>query len=335
MVDTKVTNQPFTTKVNTFEALLDNVDEDIKKVDASQTASQQPVMEEYIPEYIPVKNNETVEDSTSSTKGSYVRELFKKMWVLFAPSAEKEDSQVTEAKKIDQSLQAIGSRPVLQKPQLGPTSSLNNIVSALKKVEEQQLIKAVDKKEETPERPGFGELSESELEKLTYESHKNQIDIRQKAGVTLKDNIIQDSEDKKRLWKTYLDLLEEARQKSRNSKIFSWIGIGAGVIGGAVFVGGLIALAVGTGGAAIPAILAVAGGVAGLAAGGTGIGGSIFKYQGNQATGGAFVAREKGNLKKDEIMTKIQNMEENDNSITQLWSSLGTLLRNTPSNMFR
>ena len=111
--------------------------------------------------------------------------------------------------------------------------------------------------------------------------------------------------------------------------------IGAGVIGGAVFIGGLIALAVGTGGAAVPAILAIAGGVAGIAAGGTGIGGSIFKYQGNQATGGAFVAREKGNLKKDEIMTKIQNMEENDNSITQLWSSLGTLLRNTPSNMFR
>ncbi len=335
MGDTKITGQPFTGKVNTFESHLSTADGDVKKVDANPSAVQQPVVQEQIPEYIPVKSNETVDDSTSSTKGSYVKELFKKMWVLFAPSAEKEDSQVAESKRIDQSMQAIGSRPVLQKPQIAPATGVDSLVSALKKVDESKLVKAVANSEETSSRAGFGELSEAELEKLTYEMHHNQIDIRQKASVTLKDNIIQDSRDKKRLFEQYLDLLEEARQKAKNSKIFNWISVGAGIIGGAVFFGGLVALLVGTGGAALPAVLAAAGGVAALASGGSGIGGSVFKFQGNQASGNAFVTREKGNMKKDEIMTKIQNMEENDNSITQLWSSLGQLLRNTPSNMFR
>lgn len=335
MGDTKITNQPFTGKVNTFESHLKTVDDDVKKVDANPAAVQQPIVEEQIPEYIPVKSNETVDDATSSSKGSYVKELFKKMWTLFAPSAEKEDSQVVESKKIDQSMQAIGSRPVLQKPKIGPATGVDSLVSALKKVEETKLVKSVANSEETSSNRGFGELSEAELEKLTYEMHHNQIDIRQKASITLKDNIIQDSRDKKRLFEQYLDLLEEARQKAKNSKIFNWISVGAGIIGGAVFLGGLVALVVGTGGAALPALLAAGGGIAALASGGSGIGGAVFKFLGNQASGDAFVTREKGNMKKDDIMAKLQNMEENDNSITALWSSLGQLLRNTPSNMFR
>lgn len=333
MADTKITNQPFTGKVNTFESHLKNADDDVKKVDASSVAVQQPLPEEHLQEYIPVKTTETVDEATSQTKGSYLKELWRKMWTLFAPSEEKEDSQVSEAKKIDQSNQVIGSRPVLVKPSVGPAAGVDSLVSALKKVEDSKLVKPATDTEES--KRGFGDLNEAELEKLTYEMHHNQIDIRKKAGVTLKENIIQDSMDKKRLFAQYLDLLEEAREKAKRSKIFNWVSVGAGIIGGAVFVGGMIALAVGTGGVALPAVLAAAGGIAGLASGGSVISGSVFQYLGNQASGDAFVSREKGNMKKDEIMAKLQNMEENDNSITQLWSSLGQLLRNTPSNMFR
>ncbi|MEM1283714.1 MAG: hypothetical protein AAGG81_09205 [Chlamydiota bacterium] len=334
MGETKITNQPFTGKVNTFESHLKNIDDDVKKVDTSPVNAQQPIVEEQIPEYIPASSDDNVDDSTSSSKGSIIKELFKKMWTFFVPNAEKEENQVAESKKIDQSMQAIGSRPVLEKPKIGPATGTESLVAALEKVKDSKLVQPVTNNEETSSRSTFGELNESELDKLTFDMHHNQIDIRKKASVTLKDNIIQDTRDKKRLMNEYLDLLEEARQKGKNSKIFNWISIGAGVIGGALAVGGLVALILGTGGTAV-SIIAAFGGIAAIASGGTEIGSSVFKYLQNQAQGDAFVTREKGNMKKDDIMAKLQNMEENDNSITQLWSSLGQLLRKAPSNMFR
>lgn len=342
MGDAKVENHTFTRNVNAYDTQLSNVKEDSQKVDVNLTGvSQHTQTIEQIPDYVPVENTEAIEEPSSTTRGSYFKNLLRKIWSLFVPTTEKEDPQIVEAKKIDQSVQAIGSRPVLQKPKISHSEGLESLVAALKSVEEKKINKAVEnvdekvQSEDFPVQRGFGSLSEAEVEKLTYEMHQNQINIREKAGVTLKENIIQDTAAKKRLWKMYLDLLEEAAQKAKNSKIFNWISIGAGVIGGAVLIGSLVAVAVASGGVALPAVLAIAGGIAAIAGGGSGIGGAIFKYQGGQAAGNATVMREKQNMKKDEIMAKLQNMEENDNSITQLWSNLGQLLRNTPSNMFR
>ncbi len=154
-------------------------------------------------------------------------------------------------------------------------------------------------------------------------------------GRTIQESIFQDHEEKQRLWKQYLDLKQEAARKAKYSKIFAWMGVGTGVIGASVLLGGGIAAAVGTGGLAIPAILAAAGGLAAVAGGGTEIASSALKFLGNKSAGESFEMKAKSDLKKDEIVSKIQDMEQNDNSISQLWGNIAQLLRNTPKNMFR
>lgn len=339
MTDSKIIDQPFAGRVNSFETHLNNIQSDARKVDPSAVIQPQSIADGLMPDYLSDLANSALDGTESLVKSSYIKKLLQTMRTHLLPTpakVEKSPVEPTIAKApIDRSLQTIGSRPVLERPTIPPAAGTNSLVAALTSSEGRKQINPAANNNEIPTGKKFGQIGEAELEKLTFDTHHSQIKIRQQASINLKDTILQESEEKKRLFATYLDLIEEARQKGANSRIFNWISTGVGIIGGAVCIGGLIALAIGTGGLAVPAILAIAGGIAGIAGGGALISGSIFKYQGNQATGDAFVAREKGNMKKDEIMAKLQDMETNDNSITQVWSSMAQLLRNTPSNMFR
>lgn len=325
--DTKIVDRSSTAGLSAFEASRKTAEHDRKKVSVNPAASL-PLVNDRIPDYLPASSDDIVEN----VKLSYVQRVLQGMSALFLPGIDKDElSQISEAQKIDQSLQSIGSRPVLDKPNIAFNAA--NLEMTLKKIENKKLVNPVANSDQTTSRSGFGELSEAELEKLTYDMHHGQIKNRHMASITFKDTIIQDSNDKKRLFATYLDLAEEARLKGKNSRLFNWISTGGGIIGGAVCIGGLVALAIGTGG--VGAIFAIAGGAASLASGGASIASALFKYQGNQVAGDAFVVREKSNMKNDEIKAKLLDMEENDNSITQLWASLGQLLRNKPTNMFK
>lgn len=284
-----------------------------------------------------VIQEENLIESTQPTKPSYVMELLKKTWALIS-EPKKEESQFSEEQR-DRSLQISNSRPLLAKPDkknevdmkdfLALFNNYGDSVQQTNNIENQ-----LDSNMKSPQK-NFADIGEAEVEVAIYDAHKNQVKIRQKASINLKDSILQDAEEKKRLWAQYLDLKKEAERRAKYSKIFTWMTIGTGVIGGSLLVGGIIAAAVGTGGMAIPAVLAIATGLAGIVGGCSGISGSVFSFLGNKSQGEAFVVKEKGNLKRDEIMAKLQSIEQTERSVTEVWSNLGRLLRNTPNNIFR
>lgn len=280
---------------------------------------------------------ENLVESTQPTKSSYVMELLKKTWALIS-EPKKEESQFSEEQR-DKSVQVSNMRPLLAKPERKDEVDMKDFLALFKMDEEsvKQFDKIENELESNTDSPqkNFSDIDEAAIEVAIYDVHKNQVKIRQKASINLKDSILQDAEEKKRLWTQYLDLKKEAERRAKYSKIFTWMTIGTGIIGGSLLVGGIIAAAVGTGGMAIPAVLAIATGLAGVVGGCSGISGSVFSFLGNKSQGEAFVVKEKGNLKKDEIMAKLQNIEQTENSVTEVWSNLGRLLRNTPNNIFR
>lgn len=289
-----------------------------------------------IPDSFPTNDVKSVEAAKPS-RFSAIKATFNKILSLFAPDLTKDESQVEEAKIIDQSIQVIGSRPVLQKPESGPRGSVDGLFSALKKAEAEHLITRVNNKDvgenveiDAPkERISLSDINDSALERATFDVHKEQVKIREKASVNDSQAIIEHGNEKKRLWTQYLDLKAEAQRKGEQSKILGWLSFGSGLIGGALFLGGLVATIL-TGGAALPGAIAVAGGIAALSGGGNQIGSSILGYQSNVRTGESLSVKEEVNFKKDAIMAKLQNMEDNDNSITQLWSNIGQMLKNMP-----
>ena len=279
---------------------------------------------------------ENLIESTQPAKSSYVMELLKKTWALIS-EPKKEESQFSEEQR-DKSLQISNSRPLLAKPDKKNEVDMNDVLALFNNEESvkqtNNIENQLDNNMESSQK-NFSDIGEAEIEVAIYDVHKNQAKIRQKASINLKDSILQDAEEKKRLWAQYLDLKKEAERRAKYSKIFTWMTIGTGIIGGSLLVGGIIAAAVGTGGMAIPAVLAIATGLAGVVGGCSGISGSVFSFLGNKSQGEAFVVKEKGNLKKDEIMAKLQSIEQTENSVTEVWSNLGRLLRNTPNNIFR
>ncbi len=279
---------------------------------------------------------QAVEEKKESSRISYVKELFKKAWSLFASDSTKEG----EAKVFDPSLEPLDSRPVLDKPILQAAASHRALMNVFQKTEDEKKVKAIrDETDEIDLNPTknhiFQSIDESELDMKIFEMQKTQVTLREKEGVTLKDGLLQDAEEKKRLWNQYINLKETAANRAKYSKVFSWISVGTGVVGASVFIGGAIIAIVGSAGTAIPAVLVVGGGLAAIAGGGSGVSGSVLGFLGSKAAGESFTAKELGNLKKDEIIAKLQNMEQNDNSIAQMWGNISQMLRNIPSNMFR
>lgn len=314
-------------------------EDDIKTVFNPLAASQDAVLPPLILEPPLPQQTDAVEESKGA-KFSSVKELLKKAWSLFIPDATKDESSLVEANKIDLSMQTIGSRPVLSMPRQDFTNGTQGLMALLKQSDSEQLIKKVNHDAEAieVEKPkaerSYSNSDEAAVEKATYDIYKDQSKIRDKASVTISQSIIQKGEEKKRLWKQYLDLKEEAQRKARQSKILGWLGIGTGIIGGALFLGSIIAAVV-TGGAALPVAFAVVGGIAAISQGSTQIGGAILGHQSAVQTGESFVVKEEMTLVKDEIEKMVQKHGDNDDSITQLWSNLSQMLKNAPTDIFR
>lgn len=260
---------------------------------------------------------ESVTENVSSSKPSYVLELLKKAWSLVASEPKKEESQFSEEQR-DKSIQASYSRPLLAKPETKNDAEMNDFFALFNNDETIQPVNNSNNSENNDlnsNQKNFSDIGEGEIEKVIYDVHKKQAKIRQTASINLKDSILQDAEERKRLWTQYLDLKKEAERREKYSKVFNWLTIGTGVIAGSLLVGGIVAAVVGTGGmAAVPAALLLATSLAGIVGGCTGISGSVFSFLGNKSQGNAFVVKEKSNLKKDEIMAKLQSIEQSERS---------------------
>ncbi|MEC7838814.1 MAG: hypothetical protein VX777_02100 [Chlamydiota bacterium] len=283
----------------------------------------------------------TVEEVTQTRPTGFWGSVKRKVMSLFGArfSGEEEDP-VVEAKRVDNTAQTIGSRPGLEKPK-EIHADADRLKEALKKAIGEKKVKEVNSEDESVDADGnmgmltFHVEGEAELEKGMFDSLKHAAEIRNKHNVNLKDAIVEKSNEQQRLYKQYLDLKAEAEKKSKISKIFTWVGIGAGVIGGAVILGGLIAAVVGSGGAALGAVLGIAAALATVAGGSSSITGSVFKFLGNKDSGKSFAAKERGKILKDEVTEKIKELEDNNNKLTQLWSNLAMLLRMDPKDIFR
>lgn len=316
-----------------------------------------PVIANPVPLPIEGEENRPVEDETTSRSSrGYLRELWKKVVMLLGVDEAEQEDRLAEAKKMEQQVQMIGIRPVLEKPKSNAVGGANHLLSALKKASEVSAIQRIDSvndsvEVEAPTKRKYSEdgdaliefapemkkqrLDETAIEKETIEVNKLMVENRQKASANLSESILHEGEEKKRLWKQYLDLKAEAEKKAKQSKILSWTSIGTLVISGALVIAGIIA-AIFTGGlGSIFAAFAIAGGVAGISTGGTQIASSVVGYQGNLINGEAFVMKEKQGLKKEQIVSALQSLESNDNSITQLWANLAQILRNMPTDMLR
>lgn len=229
-----------------------------------------------------------------------------------------------DAKKAAFPEMAFSTIPTLQKPRevTGQVPLIN-------------LLKRAEKKQYQVQRKAFDELGDAEIELMSYEMHLHQIDLYKKEGMTLRDGLIQGGIEKRRLWSKYLELVDEARDKQKSSKIFNWISFGGGVIGGAVFVGGLLTLVVGSGGTALPGLITAAGGLASITSAGTRVSGAIYNYQGNVIVGESMETREKQKTIHDKILENLQDIESNDRSIVQISSRLASLLENHPQDILR
>jgi len=324
----------------------DNREEDIRKHPHNPAAHNLPVTNGNIPDTSNLDPNGQVEEVASSRSSSVRRSLKAKFLSFFRPefSAENEDA-IVEAKKVDHSVQTVGSRPSLTRPK---EMSIENdkLKEALRKIVDDKKVKEVVGEDESVSTESsnsnpfsFHVDGESELEQSMYNSLKEGVLIRNKANVNLKDGIIQKNDDQNRLFQDYLNLKAEAEKKAKVSKIFSWVGIGTAVVGTAVLIGGIVAAALATGGiaiaAAIPVALAVAGGLSGVAGGSSAITASVLKYMGNKDAGKSFAAKENGKLIKDDISGKIKDLEDNNSKLMQLWSNLAMLMRRDPKDIFR
>jgi len=300
--------------------------------------------------------NEPISDERPAVPTrTYLRELWKKIVVLLGTDEAEQEDQLAEAKKTEQQIQMIGIRPILEKPRSNSLTGAHELLAAMKRADQELLIKRVDSTNDSMEveqpgkrkdtdaleelappvkKPRTQAFDETQLEKETIEINKMMVENRTKETANLSDTIIHEGEEKKRLWKQYLDLKAEAELKAKQSKILSWVTIGIAVISGALLIAGIVG-AIFTAGASLGAAIAIAGGIAGMSGGGTQIASSVMGYKGNLVSGEAFVMKEKQGLKKEIIMNSLQNMESNDNSITQLWSNLAQLLKNMPTDMLR
>lgn len=352
MVEMRIDNYPQPTPAH--------IQEDVKS--SVPFMPPPPVIDPVNPNPIPVAGEEEaipVSDETPAGPArTMLRELWKKVIQLLGTDAAEQEDQLAEAKKAEQQMQMIGIRPVLEKPLTHSLKSAQHLLGALKKADQELLVKKVDsindpmeveqptKRNYTDELEGQAEmappvknervqfLDETKLEKDTIEANKLIVENRAKENANLSDTIVHEGEEKKRLWKQYLDLKAEAELKAKHSKILGWTTLGIGIISGALLIAGIIG-AIFTGGASLGAAIAIAGGIAGMSGGGTQIASSVTGYQSNLISGEAFVMKEKQGLKKEIIMNSLQSIETNDNSITQLWSNLAQLLRNMPTDMMR
>lgn len=142
--------------------------------------------------------------------------------------------------------------------------------------------------------------------------------------------LIQDKGEKqKKLIEEYMAFKEMADNKQETASILSWTGFGAGLLGGVLALGGIIAT-VATGGAAIPLVLGVGAGIAGVASGGSQIASTVLNYQSEKDQARAFEVKQEKDLIANSMSVMLQDMESNDNSIAAVWAKIAQVLRNKP-----
>lgn len=176
---------------------------------------------------------------------------------------------------------------------------------------------------------GGGAPTEALLMKAIFAAMGRQSKLREENTKT-NQILIQDKGDKqKKLIEEYMAFKDLAESKQETADILGWTSFGAGLLGGVLALGGIIAT-VATGGAALPVVFGVGAGIAGAASGGSQIASSVLNYQSEKDQAQAFEVKQEKDLIANSMSVMLQDMESNDNSIAAVWAKIAQVLRNKP-----
>lgn len=171
--------------------------------------------------------------------------------------------------------------------------------------------------------------TEAMLMKAIFAAMGRQSKIREENTKTNQILIENKGDKQKRLIEEYMAFKDSADSKQETASVLSWTSFGAGLLGGVLALGGIIATFA-TGGAALPIVLGMGSGVAAVASGGTQIASSVYKNQSEKDSAAAFEVRQEKDLIANSMSTVLQDMESNDNSIAAVWAKIAQVLRNKP-----
>lgn len=143
------------------------------------------------------------------------------------------------------------------------------------------------------------------------------------------ENINLTAEENEALMKEYQQNKDEAAKLKAKSDILGWTGFGAALLGGIFTIGGLIATAF-SGGVALPAVLAIGSGLAGVASGGSNIAGSVFRDQSESSEIKSIEAKHFHTLNTNQMQDNMQKSEEYDSNWSNFVSSMAQLIKNIP-----
>lgn len=224
---------------------------------------------------------------------------------------------------------STSSIPNQSSDRISSFSSVKNLFKGKEAINSSREYNSMDQIGQRPllEKP-FSSLAETD--ELVHQLYKNQSKIIQESRRLEGALMTQTMKEKEELHREYIKLKEEAEQRKKASKIFSWMGIASGILGGTFLVATLAAASLGTAGIGLGAFFAAAGGLATICGGNQKIIGSVFSYLGDKSMGDSVQFKEESNLKKGIITQRLDNIQQHDNSFTQLWGNASQFIKNEP-----
>lgn len=111
--------------------------------------------------------------------------------------------------------------------------------------------------------------------------------------------------------------------------LFGWTGFGAGLLGAIFTIAGIAATAL-SGGTALPVVLGLGSGLAGVATGGSTIAQAVFRDQSEASESRSIEVKHEHTLNTDKMQSDMTKAEESDSSWSNVISNMAQLIKNVP-----